>query len=70
MAASTLCNAPDDGRKLCPKHVFYGWHFVVFYGVHWLVDVLSEDATVYVQQLGKDVHKSLPSLPSHSSQSL
>jgi hypothetical protein len=35
-----------------------------------LGDALSEDATVYVQWLGKDVHNSLPSVSSHSSQSL
>jgi hypothetical protein len=39
--------------------------------VQWIgKDVQSEDATVYVQWLGKDVHNSLPSLSSYSSQSL
>ena len=35
-----------------------------------LVGVLSEDATVHVQRPGNDAHNSLPSVSSHSSQSL
>jgi hypothetical protein len=45
-------------------------YFIVYYGLNLLSDVLGEDATVYVQWLHKDVNNGLPSLSSHSSQSL